>query len=194
MRRLALPALLLVSALALASCGGGESDEEQISDAISTLAINTDPANCEALATLAFLEQVEHEEGKAAIAECEEDAKDPSNDADSVDVTDVEVDGSNATASAAFHGGNLDGQTLNIALVEEDGNWKLDQLKGFAKFDRRPLLDGLRETLNESADELEGIDPECMIERFEEFSDAELEEVILSDSASAFIEVAEACI
>jgi len=193
MRRLAFPALLLASVFALAACGGGESDEEQISGAVATLATNTDPANCEALATLAFLEQVEQEEGKAAIAECEEDAKDPSNDADSVDVTNVEVDGSNATASAAFHGGSLDGQTLNIALVEEDGNWKLDELQGFAKFNRRPLLDGLRKTLNESADELEGIDPECMIEGFEEFSDAELEEVILSDPTNAFIEVAEAC-
>jgi hypothetical protein len=194
MRRLVLPFVFLAFAIAFAACGEGESDEDQISDAIITLAANTDPANCEELATLAFLEQIEHEEGKVAIEECEEDAEDPSNDAETVKVTNVEVDGSGATATAAFEGGGLDGQTLNIALVEEDGNWKLDKIEGFAEFDRQKILGPLVDGIAESSGELEGIEPDCMIGRVEEFTDAELEEVVLSISPEALFEAAEACL
>lgn len=196
MRRLALPVLFLAFATVFAACGGGESDEDQITDAIVTLAMNSDPANCEELATLSFLEQVEQEEGRAAIEECEEDAQDPSNDAETVDVTDVEVDGSDATATVAFEGGGLDGQTVSVALVEEDGSWKLDEIERFVKLDRQPLLDALEEGVTEASEEdnLEGIDPDCMIERIEDFTDAELEETVLSPTPEPLFEAAEACL
>lgn len=192
MPRLVLTLLLVAVTLALAACGGGESDEDQISSAIVTLATNTEPANCQALATLAFLEQVEYEEGKAAIKACEKDAKESGNDAKSVDVADVEVDGSTATATASFEGGGLDGQTLTIDLVEEDGEWKLDRLAGFVKFDRRKLVEGLEKAA--SANRIEGIEPDCIIEGIEEFTDAELEELVLDGLPEALVEVAEGCV
>ncbi len=103
-RHLLLPCLLIVSALALVACGGGgSSDESEIEEAIETSATTGDPSNCTKLETANFVEQSTGESGKAAIKACEEEAKkDPESKAESVEVTEVEVDGSKATANAAI--------------------------------------------------------------------------------------------
>jgi hypothetical protein len=95
-----------VSVLALAACGGdSESDEEKIANAIETSVTTTDPDDCEVYATQAFLEQSEGERGEAAVASCEEDVEDTSNDPDSVTVSKVDVGDEAATAEVAFRGG-----------------------------------------------------------------------------------------
>jgi hypothetical protein len=183
---------LIGAALVLSACGGGEGDEDKIASAIETLATSTDPADCVALSTLAFMEQTESEEGKAAEKACEEDAEEPSGDPDSVTVSEVEVDGAAATANVAFVGGNLDGQTLTIGLVEEDGDWKLDQLESFAEFDKAKLVAAFDEGLTESG-ELEEALASCMVEELEASSNEELEELVLSGSPEGFIALAESC-
>jgi hypothetical protein len=191
--RLLIPSFVLALALGLAACGGsGESDEDKVAKTIETAATSTDPSACTELVTLAFNEQTESEEGKAATKSCEEDAEDGNNNPDSVEVANVEVDGSNASADAAFAGGSFDGQTLGIALIEEDGDWKLDQVTGFTKFDKAKLVAALAKGFEEE----ESIEPElasCIVQAFEAADEGEFEELILSGSSQGIVEIVEAC-
>ena len=146
-RHLLLPLLLLLSALALAACGGGgddnSGDEKEIEAAIIRSATTADPTNCTEVETQAFVEQSSDMTGALAVKDCETEAKDPTNNAKTVKVTKIEIDGDEATAEAAVIGGGFDGQTIAIDLVEEDGAWKLDQLAGFTELDTASAGGGL---------------------------------------------------
>lgn len=195
LRHLLLPCLLLLSALALAACGGGGSDsgdEEAIETAIVSSATTTDPAKCTEFETLAFAEQGSDESGAAAIAECEEDAKDPSSKAKAVKVTKIKIDGSEATADGAITGGGFDGQVISIALVEEDGSWKLDQLTGFSRLDIARLAEVMGQKLEELG-ELTPRQTSCIVEEVEAATPAQAEELMLSGSSEPFVELAEGC-
>jgi ABC-type glycerol-3-phosphate transport system substrate-binding protein len=191
---LLLPALLLALALGLAACGsGGESDEDKITTTIENAATSTDPAVCGETQTLAFMEQTSGGSGgKEAEKECEEEAKSGEGQPDSVSVSKVKVDGENATADAAFKGGIFDAQTLELALVEEDGDWKLDELTGFAKLDPESLVAAFAEQIEEEP-EIEPETASCFIEGIEELSNSELESVIVENNTEAFGEIAEGC-
>jgi ABC-type glycerol-3-phosphate transport system substrate-binding protein len=192
-RHLLLPCLLIVSALALVACGGGgSSDESEIEEAIETSATTGDPSNCTKLETANFVEQSTSESGKAAIKTCEEEAKtEPESLAESVEVTEVEVDGSKATANAAVTGGSLDNQTVSIALVEEDG-WELNELTGFVKLDQGALAKVFEGQLEKSG-ELNSAQTSCIVEGLEEASKEEIEEIILSGDSTPIEELAEGC-
>ena len=192
-RHLLLPCLLIVSALALVACGGGgSSDESEIEEAIETSATTSDPSNCTKLETANFVEQSTSESGKAAIKTCEEEAKkEPESLAESVEVTEVEVEGSKATANVAVTGGSLDNQTVSIALVEEDG-WKLNELTGFAKLDQGALAKVFEDQLEKSG-ELNSEQTSCIVEGLEEASKEEVEEIILSGNSTPIEELAEGC-
>jgi ABC-type glycerol-3-phosphate transport system substrate-binding protein len=193
-RHLLLPCLLIVSALALVACGGsGSSAESEIEAAIETSATSGDPASCTKLETASFVEQSTGESGKAAIKACEEEAKkDPESRAKSVEVSEVEVDGSKATANAALSGGNFDGQAVSIALVEEEGDWKLDELTGFTKFDQGAIAQVFETQLDKSG-ELSSKQTSCIVEGIEEMPQGEIEEVILSGNSTPIEELAEGC-
>jgi ABC-type glycerol-3-phosphate transport system substrate-binding protein len=192
-RHLLLISALLVSALALVACGsGGSGDEEKIEEAIETSATASDPANCTKLETLAFAEQSSGESGDAAVKKCEEEAKDPEGKAESVAVSEVEVDGSKATANAAITGGSLEGQTVSIALVEEDGQWKLDQITGFVELDQAQLAKVFEEQL-EKGEEVEPEVTACIVAGIEEAPQAEAEEFVLDPTNRALAELAESC-
>ncbi len=192
MKRLLLLVLALaLGALAIASCGSSESDEGKIVSAIETGATSTNPADCEATSTVAFMEQSNEGEGKKAVEECEKDAEAPTGNPESVDVTEVEVSGSEATANATFKGGTFDGQTIVISLVEEEGNWKLNEIESFAKLDREKLIGAFKSSLEEAKEVKPGLG-ECVIESLEEESDSELEEAILN-GPEGIVEIAEEC-
>lgn len=194
-RHLLLPCLLLLSALALAACGGGGSDsgdEEAIEAAIVRSATTADPANCTEIETQAFAEQSSDDDGAAAVKECEKEAKDPSNNAKTVKVTKIKVDGSEASADAAIVGGGFDGQTISVSLVEEDGVWKLDQLTGFAKLDTARLAQIFGEKLEETG-ELTPRQTSCIVEGVEAASKEKAEELVLSGSSDPLVELAEGC-
>lgn len=185
-----------IAALALAACGGSDSDsdddEDQITTVIEASVKPTDPADCETYSTQAFLEQSESAEGEEAVAICEEDVKDSSNDPDSVEVSAVEVDGDAATAEVAFTGGGFDQQAVAISLVKEDGSWKLDSIDSFASFDRDAFVSSI-ETGFETA-ELTDEQMGCVGEALEAASDEELEAVILDqDGEAALIELVGDC-
>jgi hypothetical protein len=189
-----LPLALLALVFGLAACGGdSESDEDKVVDVIETSVTSTDPADCKELATQAFLEQTEFEKGAAAVESCEESAEDTENDPESVDVSEVEVDGSAATADVAFTGGSFDGQTLSVALVEEDGDWKMDEITGFAEFDQEKLADSLEEGLQSGDDALDPQLATCFAEVVREASKAQAEEIVIGGSPEPLVEIIEGC-
>lgn len=188
-----LPLALLALALGLAACGGSdESDEDKIVDVIETSVASNDPADCEKYSTQAFLEQTEQSEGKEAVENCEESAKDTEDDPDSVEVSKVEVDGSSGTADAAFVGGGFDGQTLTVALVEEDGDWKLDEITRFAKLDKDQLATSFEEAF-EGEEEFDPQVASCFGEVLRELPDSQVEEVVIGGSIDPVVEIIEGC-
>lgn len=195
MRKLHLlfPLVLLALALGLVACGSSESDEDKIVEVIETSAVSDDPADCEALATQAFLEQTQFSEGKEAVESCEESAKETEDNPDSVEVSEVEIDGSDATAEAAFVGGNFDGQTFTVALVEEDGDWKLDEITGFADFDQEALATSLEEGLQNGEDAVDAELAECFGETVRESPKAQAEDLIVGGSPQPLVEIVEGC-
>jgi hypothetical protein len=195
-RLLLLPCLLIVSALALSACGGsGNSDEGPIEEAIETSATTAKTSNCTKLQTQKFDEQGTQTNGKGAIKACEEEieaAGSKANKADSVEVSNIEVDGSKATAEAAVSGGGFDGQTLEIALAKEGEDWKLDQLVAFTKLDQAKLTEALTKEFEKD----ESVEPKlatCIEEGFEKAPQPKVEEFILGGSSKPIEELAEGC-
>ena len=191
-RLLLIPLMLLGLALLISACGGGESDEDKITNAIETAATSTDPAVCKETQTLGFMEQTNSGTGKEAEKECEEEAKEAENNPDSVSVSDIKVEGEDATAAVEFEGGNFDGQTMEIALVEEDGDWKLDEMTGFVNFDPAPIIKTLQEQLEKEA----SIEPQvtsCIVEGLEELPEEEFEKLVIENNSQPIVELAESC-
>jgi hypothetical protein len=182
---------LISAALFLAACGGGESEEEKIVNAIETSATTNDPSACTEFATEKFNEQTTGQKGEAAVKECEKNAE-KEETSESADVSNVEIDGSTATADVALTGGSLGGQTLTVSVVKEGDQWKLDEITGFAKLNRAKLAEALGESLSEANEFPKGI-VACIVEGVEESSEAELEGFFFSGSYQGFAELVEGC-
>ena len=173
-------ALLLVGLLAvpfvLAACGSSSdnsADEAQITAVITRSATSGDPAVCTQDQTLRFTEQTSGgAKGAAAVKSCQQDAKNTS--ADKVDVTDIQVNGDTATAKAKATGSIFNGQTLNVALVKENGQWKLDEFKGFENFDKASLIAATKSRLSsEAGSTAQAVN--CVVQQFQAASDQEIE-------------------
>jgi hypothetical protein len=152
LRKLLLLIAALSSAFVLAACGGDDSseDEDQITDAITEATTGGQASACTELMTQSFIEQTQFATGAEAVTACEEDAAD--SPADTVEVSNVEVDGDSATAEVAFSGQALNGQTIAISLVNESEQWKLDRLDEFVDFDAQAFADGIAEGAAEGSE------------------------------------------
>lgn len=193
-RFLVLPVLIIASSFAFVACGSSsKSDEDQIVEAIETSATSADPADCTKFSTQNFMEQSTQESGPAAVKGCEKDATKEETNAESIDVTNVEVEGSEATANGAVTGGSFDGQTVEIELVEEDGQWKLNELTGFAKYNAAKLAEAFEEVFEKPSSGVSESLASCVVEGFEEASQEEAEELILGGSREPIEELAESC-
>jgi len=192
-KRILVPlALLAFTALALTACGGS-SDEDKISKAIETAMTSTDPSNCTELETQSYIEQTTTAKGKAALETCEAEAEAGEEEAEAVSVANVSVDGSKATAEATFEGGPLDSQSLEVALVEEDGNWKLNQIEGFAKYNGKALGEAFQTKFEEEPGELEPQQAKCISGKIARLNQEEAEKDFLGGSAEPIIELAQSC-
>jgi hypothetical protein len=186
------PCLLVLSALAFAACGSSSGDDGEVEEVIETSATSTDPADCKKLNTQQFMEQTTQESGDAAVKQCEEDAKDGKG-AKSVSVSEVAVDGSDATAEVALSGGSLDGQTLEVTVVKAGDQWKLDEVVEFTEFDQAKLAEVLEGGLLEPSSEVDPKFVDCLVEAFRQGSQAEVEEFLFSNSPGSLEEAFEAC-
>jgi len=178
----------------LSACGdsGSESEEGQIEEVIVASATNTDPAKCEELNTQKFIEQLAQSDGAAAVKECEEEAEDDEG-ADSVSVSAIAIDGESATADVAVAGGGFDGQSLEIGLVKEGAEWKVDEFVKFTDLDQEKLV-RVFEREAKASGELDDELVACFVDAFEEATQAEIEDFLLSGSPRELELVAEACL
>jgi hypothetical protein len=186
----------VLSPLALAACGGDDdnggssADQDQITQAITAAATSGDPSACTKYQTVKFDEQTNNGQGQAAVKSCEQDAA--NSVAEKVDVSDVSVNGSSATAKAAVTGSTFDGQTLDIALVKEGAQWKLDEFKGFENFDKGAMVDAFPQQLQkEPGSTPQAID--CVKTQLQHASDQQVEQLFLNSSSNAGNEIFGPC-
>jgi hypothetical protein len=193
-KRLLVPlALLALAALAITACGGGGSSaEDEVTEVIEKAATTKDPSNCTELQTLRFTEQNTGESGKAAIKSCEESAREEEQ-AEEAKVSNVSVNDEKATAEVEFIGGSLGSQTLAVALVEEQGDWKLDQIEGFAKYDGKALEEAFLKRFEASPEGLSKKQYTCIAEGIGKASAAEAEAMFLSGSSTKVEELVKDC-
>jgi Domain of unknown function (DUF4878) len=180
----------LLAALALAACGGGSddngssADQDQIKQAITAAATSGDPSACTKYQTAKFTQQTSGNPGQSAeqaVKSCEKDAAETA--AEKIDVTDVEVNGDTATAKGTATGSIFDGQTLDVALVKENGQWKLDQFKGFENFDKAAMIASFEKQLAAEKVPQQGID--CLKKQFQAASDQQVEDTFVGNNPQA---------
>ncbi len=194
--RLLIPVFVLAiaSAFALSACGSsGNSDESNIEEAIETSATSTSPSVCTEFSTQNFVEQTSSESGSGAVKKCEEEQKEGNGKAESVEVSNIAVNGEKATAEAALTGGTFNGQTLEVELVEEEGKWKLNELTGFASFNAAKFAASFRQVLEAESEKIPATVTSCIVENVEEASQEEVEELVLNGSSNGFVKIAEGC-
>jgi hypothetical protein len=191
-RFLVLPCLLIASVLFLAACGSSDNEEGQIEEAIKVSATSTKPSSCKEVSTQKFMEQTTRSQGPEAVKACEKEASEGAG-AKSVTVSNVEVDGSKATADSVLTGGSFDGQEVEVALVKDGDQWKLDQLTGFAKFDEAKVISTLESSFTEPSSGVSKKQADCIVKSFEGAPQPEFEEALLSGSTEGFEKIAGDC-
>jgi len=194
---LLLPIALIAMAIALTACGGGSSssgggEEAAIEEAIETSATSTDPSKCTEVQTEAFNETESGKSGKAALEACEEEVETESDPAESVNVSEISENGESATADVEVEGGSLAGQSVEVEVTKEEGDWKLNEILGFSNYDPAGIAAALEEKLGEE----EGITPalaKCVSEGVAEMSQDEVEAMVFEKSSEGVEEIANAC-
>ena len=180
-----LPVLLIAAALPLAGCGGGgNSDEDQITDVIETTATTNTDSNCTELETQRFLEQIEFTSGADAVKRCKSSG--PESNADSVDVSNIEISSDTATADAAVTGAAFDGQTLTISLVKEGDQWKMDHIDAFVDFDQQALATSFAENVQQGSDPGTPAQAKCVQDKINAAPADVVQTAVLSGNSDAF--------
>jgi hypothetical protein len=194
-KRILVPlALLVFAAVTITACGGGgSSDEDKITEAIEQSATTVDPANCTELQTQRFNEQNDDQQGKAATKACEEEAEEGKGEAEGAKVSNVSVNGEKATAEVELEGGSLGSQAVELALVQDNGDWKVDQVEGFAGYDGKALGEAFEKEFEENPEGLSKEQASCIAREISKASQAEAEELFFSGSAEPIIELAKGC-
>lgn len=186
-------ALLVLAAATVTACGGGQSDEDKIVGVIEAAETTTDPGNCTELQTQRFNDQVTQRSGKAGTKACEAEAREGQAQAKSVKVSNVSVNDEKATAEVEFKGGPLDSQTLDVALVQADGNWKLDHVEGLADYDGKALGKAFEARFEEAPEGLSPKQARCISHKIAVSSEAEAEELLFGGSSQPIVKLAESC-
>lgn len=173
--------------------GGGSADEDDITAAIETSSTSTDPADCAKYETDNALEQLEFTDpGETGLQSCEADAPDRAGNPDSVEVSDISVDGDTATASVTFTGGTFDGSTLDISLVKEGDQWKIDSLDDIPDFDLAGTQAAIEEAITANPD----VPPEaaqCVVDAFSAVTEDELKQILIDGDDEAFFALLAPC-
>lgn len=120
-------AVVAIGVILVLVLGGGEetTEEDRVREAAEQVITTEEPSACEELATQDFVEKATGEAGQAAVEACQEE---PGSLAEGAEITSTEVDGDQATVEAKLDGGNLDGEAIELGMVKQDDEWKLDEL------------------------------------------------------------------
>jgi hypothetical protein len=200
MRRLPLVALVVL----LAGCGGSgskgdnggkasEGESAAVTAAIKQAATTTDPAACTRLETQRFMEQNALVKGPAALKRCRQETPDAADNPHTTNVSNVKVQSDVATAQAAFEGGNLDGQAIDLRLVKQQGRWKLDHIDDFAKFDRERFLTALGASLARPPSSQSPDTVKCIVGRIGGLSDSDIQGIYVNGDAGKLASVSGPC-
>jgi hypothetical protein len=130
--------------------------------------------------------------GAEATELCEEEAEGHELPAESVDVSNISVEGETATAEVQVHGSALNGQTIELELANEEGRWKLNQFLAFTKFDAKALGEGVEEGL-EAEGGMSASGVACFGEGVSGLSREEAEEVAFEGATEPIEGFAESC-
>lgn len=168
---------------------GSPDESRQIERTLGTVATTDDPRYCDRLTTERYLEQATGAKAPFADDICEAEAE--SGGADSVEVTEIEIDGDRATATVEYEGGSVDGSRLAVSLVEQDEDWKLDRIDGFRHFDRAGFRQAYRRKLVELGST--GAEAECVLAGERRLSRAEVERAVLHPGDDVFMELVVSC-
>ena len=181
---------VVVTSLGLAACGGGDdsstsvssADQDGITKATQALATGSDPSACTQYATQKFVDQTNGPaSGQAAVQSCEKDFRSGQGAiADSIVVSDVQVDGSTATANAKATGSVFNGQTIKLTLVKEGGTWKVDVFNGFADFDKAALITSFQGQIQNEGASSAAVN--CVSQNLQKQSDEALEKSFTDSS------------
>lgn len=197
-RLLALLMICFALPLTIAACGGdddddGGGDEDAITEAIQTSATSTDPEDCSTYQTENFASQLEITFGdETGLESCEQNASETSGDPDSVDVADVAVDGTTATADATFNGGAFDGSTFSVSLVKEGDQWKLDSLDDVTGIDLEAFSTALDESLA-SDPEVPAEAAQCVSDQVATLTEDDIVDVLVNNNDQLFADVLAPC-
>jgi hypothetical protein len=195
---LMLPIALIALAIGLTACGGGSSsssgggEEAAIKKAIETAATSTSPSKCSEVHTEAFNEAETGVSGSGALKACEEEVEAEAEPAESVNVSNVSESGESATAEVEIEGSSLDGQSVELELAKEGGDWKLNKFIAFTNYEAAGIAAFLEEKLNEE----EGVSSslaKCVAEGVEGMSQDEAEAMIFEKKSEGVEAIAEGC-
>jgi hypothetical protein len=191
-RRLLIAALFSFSVFGFAACGGGgNSDEDQISEVIETTATTNADSNCTDLETQSFVEQANFSTGKDAVAACKDSG--PESNADSVKVTEIEVDGDRATAHATLSGSTFDGQTLVVSLVKDGDQWQMDHIDDIVGFDAKRFGEAFAAGATRGGD-LNQTEARCIASNFAEQDPGDLKAAVLSGDPTQLASTFQGCL
>lgn len=164
-------------------------DKAEIEKTIATVTTSASPAYCDDEVTPRYLEQTTGTKPPFADEVCK--SKIEASRADSVATSEVGVEGNRATAMVAYTGGSLDGSKLAVALVKDDGKWRLDRLIAFRRFDRAKFDRAYRLSFLAFGSPTSSAD--CALAKARRFSNAEIETAELRDSPRVFTPIFVAC-
>jgi len=164
-------------------------DKAEIAKTIETVAISTDPAYCRTRVTGRYLAQSTGTKPPFADEVCESEAGVVR--VSSVDTSEVTVRGDRATAVAEYTGGSFDGSRLVVQLVKDGGEWKLDRIVAFRRFDRAGFDRAYRRSFLEFGSPASSAG--CAMAKAHRLSNAEIERGTLRNLPRMFIPIFVVC-
>lgn len=183
--------------IALTGCSpSGESDETEIRELIDTAFTRFVPSDCTELLTDRVLEQVDFSDSddEDPVENCQEDAEEDPGNADSVSISDLEIEGDRSTATVAPKGGDFDGAAVDLEFVDADG-WRIDWIAGLEIMDRGRFLDAVFAGGFRTASELADDQRRCIEEYLRaQVSTGELERIYPEGNISFVYDAMRECL
>jgi hypothetical protein len=114
---------------------------------------------------------------------------------ESVDVKQIEVDGSQGTAEAVLKTKNtLDGQTVLVSLVRADGEWRFFEIEKLINVDKPLLVENYEKELKRPEEKLSPAVIRCLAKEFAAAPQSQVEAMFIDDSEAAFRKLGKLCV